>query len=80
MRRVLKPSGKLIIFESNPLTTRGKILMFIENLLHTGAKLYGPCQLKEILTHKHNLEVISMDSVSIGYFLVATKMRKETPS
>ncbi|HEY7080441.1 MAG TPA: methyltransferase domain-containing protein [Nitrososphaeraceae archaeon] len=79
MRRVLKPSGKLIIFESNPLTRRGKVLKLIENLFHTCAKLYEPSQLKEMLTNKHNLEVISMDSVSIGYFLVATKMRKETP-
>lgn len=78
MKRVLKPSGRLIVFESNPLTTRGKMLMLIENLFHTSAKFYEPSQLKEKLAQEHNLEVISIDSLSIGYFLVATKRREET--
>jgi ubiquinone/menaquinone biosynthesis C-methylase UbiE len=77
MKRVLKPSGRLIIFESNPLTTRGKVLILIENLFHTGAKFYEPSQLKEKLAQEHNLEVISIDSLSIGYFLVSRPRGQE---
>jgi ubiquinone/menaquinone biosynthesis C-methylase UbiE len=58
MKRVLKPSGRLIIFESNPLATRGKVLMLIENLFHTDAKFYEPCQLSKKLSKEHSLEVI----------------------
>ncbi|HEY7079444.1 MAG TPA: class I SAM-dependent methyltransferase [Nitrososphaeraceae archaeon] len=74
MKRVLKSgNGRLIIFESNPLTTRGKTLMFIENLFHTDAKFYDSDQLKEKLAQEHNLKVISIIFVSIGYFLIAFK-------
>jgi ubiquinone/menaquinone biosynthesis C-methylase UbiE len=68
MKRVLKSSsGRLIIFESNPLTTRGKVLVLIENLLHTGAKFYELDQLKEKLVQEHNLKMISIIFVSIGF-------------
>jgi hypothetical protein len=77
MIRVLKPSGRLIIFESNPLATRGKVLMLIENLFHAGAKFYEPFQLSKKLSEEHSLEVISVDSISIGYFLIASKRKDE---
>jgi ubiquinone/menaquinone biosynthesis C-methylase UbiE len=76
MKRVLKPGGRLIIFESNPTTRRGKMLELIENLLHTGAKFYEPFQLKK-LAEKHNLDVISIEFVSLGYFLIATSGKTE---
>ena len=75
MKRVLKPSGRLIIFESNPITTRGKVLILIENLFHTGAKFYEPFQLSKKLSEEHSLKVISVDSISIGYFLIASKRK-----
>lgn len=77
MKRVLKPSGRLIIFESNPITTRGKVLILIENLFHTGAKFYEPFQLSKKLSEEHSLKVISVDSISIGYFLIASKRKDE---
>ncbi len=40
MKRVLKPNGKIIIFESNPNTGRGKMLKLVESLLHTGARFH----------------------------------------
>src|SRR5262249_10111914 len=55
MKRVLKSNGTLIIFESNPLTTRGKILMLIESLFHTGAKFSEPAQLRKKLAEEYNL-------------------------
>ena len=72
MKRVLKPDGRLIIFESNPITGRGKMLKLIENLLHTGAKFYEPAQLRKKV-EEYDLNVISVDSLSLGYFLIATK-------
>jgi ubiquinone/menaquinone biosynthesis C-methylase UbiE len=75
MKRVLKPSGKLIIFESNPLTRRGKALMLIENLFHTGAKFYEPDQLRKKLEEEYDLETISLESTPIGYIMIASKVR-----
>ncbi len=77
MKRVLKPSGRLIIFESNPLATSGKVLILIENLFHTGAKFYEPFQLSKKLSEEHSLEVISVDHISLGYFLIASKRKDE---
>jgi ubiquinone/menaquinone biosynthesis C-methylase UbiE len=42
MKRVLKPSGKMIMLKIDPNTPRGKRLKFCETLFHTGAKLYQP--------------------------------------
>ena len=75
MKRVLKPNGRLIIFESNPNTGRGKILNLLENLLQTNAKFYEPSQLRKKMTEEHDLDVISVDSLSLGYFLIATKRK-----
>jgi ubiquinone/menaquinone biosynthesis C-methylase UbiE len=72
MKRVLKPDGKIIILEIDPNTPRGKRLKFCENLFHTGAKLYPPSQLRKKI-EEHNLQVLSTDSTSIGYFLTAVK-------
>jgi demethylmenaquinone methyltransferase/2-methoxy-6-polyprenyl-1,4-benzoquinol methylase len=72
MKRVLKPDGRIIILEIDPNTRRGKRLKFCENLFHTGAKLYPPSQLSKKI-EEHNLEVLSTDSTSIGYFLTAVK-------
>jgi ubiquinone/menaquinone biosynthesis C-methylase UbiE len=72
LKRVLKPDGKIIILEIDPNTPRGKRLKFCETLFHTGAKLYPPSQLsKKIQVHK--LEVLSIDSNDLGYFLTAAK-------
>lgn len=70
MKRVLKPDGKMIILEIDPNTRRGERLKFCETVFHTGAKLYQPAQLSKKI-QAHNLEVLSIDSTTIGYFLTA---------
>jgi ubiquinone/menaquinone biosynthesis C-methylase UbiE len=70
MKRVLKSDGKIIILEIDPNTPRGKRLKFCETLFHTGAKLYQPSQLSKKI-EEHNLQVVSTDSTTIGYFLTA---------
>jgi ubiquinone/menaquinone biosynthesis C-methylase UbiE len=72
MKRVLKPGGKIIILEIDPNTPRGKRLKFCETLFHTGAKLYQPIQVSKKV-EEHNLQVLSVDSTTIGYFLSAVK-------
>ena len=72
MKRVLKPDGKIIILEIDPNTPRGKRLKFCETLFHTGAKLYQPVQLSKKI-EEHRLQVLSIDSTTIGYFLTAVK-------
>jgi ubiquinone/menaquinone biosynthesis C-methylase UbiE len=67
MKRVLKPDGKIIILEIDPNTRRGERLKFCETVFHTGAKLYQPAQLSKKI-QAHNLEVLSIDSTTIGYF------------
>jgi hypothetical protein len=51
--------------------------MLIENLFQTGAKFYEPFQLSKKLSEEHSLEVISVDHISIGYFLIASKRKDE---
>lgn len=70
MKRVLKPDGKIIILEIDPNTRMGERLKFCETVFHTGAKLYQPAQLSKKI-QAHNLEVLSIDSTTIGYFLTA---------
>jgi ubiquinone/menaquinone biosynthesis C-methylase UbiE len=72
MKRVLKPDGKIIILEIDPNTPRGKRLKFCESLFHTGAKLHQPAQLSKKI-QAHNLQVLSIDSTDLGYFLTAVK-------
>lgn len=73
MKRVLKPDGKIIILEIDPNTPRGKRLKFCETLFHTGAKLYQPAQLSKKI-QEHNLQVLSIDSTDLGYFLTAVNV------
>ena len=70
MKRVLKPDGKIIILEIDPNTRMGERLKFCETVFHTGAKLYQPAQLSKKI-QAHNLEVLSIDSTTICYFLTA---------
>jgi ubiquinone/menaquinone biosynthesis C-methylase UbiE len=72
MKRVLKPDGKMIIIEIDPDTGRGKRLKICEGILHTGAKFYEPVQLKKKV-EDHGLEVLSINSTALGYFLTAVK-------
>ncbi len=70
MKRVLKPDGKIIILEIDPDTRMGERLKFCKTVFHSGAKLYQPAQLSKKI-QAHNLEVLSIDSTTIGYFLTA---------
>ena len=72
MKRVLKPDGKMIIIEIDPNTGRGKRLKICEGILHTGAKFYEPLQLRKKV-EDHGLEVLSINSTTLGYFLTAVK-------
>jgi ubiquinone/menaquinone biosynthesis C-methylase UbiE len=72
MKRVLKSNGKMIIIEIDPNTARGKRLKICEGILHTGAKLFEPHQLKKKVEN-HGLEVLSIKSTALGYFLTAIK-------
>jgi ubiquinone/menaquinone biosynthesis C-methylase UbiE len=76
MKRVLKPNGKIIIFESNPNTGRGKMLKLVESLLHTGARFYSPFELRKKFAVEYDLDIIDIyDISSLGYFLIATKRK-----
>ena len=72
MKRVLKPDGKMIIFEIDPNTGRGKRLKICETIMHTGAKFYDPLQLRKKV-EDHGLEVLFVRPTSLGYFLTAVK-------
>ena len=77
MKRVLKSDGKIIILEIDPNTPRGKRLKVCETLFHTGAKLYQPSKLSKKI-EEHNLQVLSTDYTTIGYFLTAVN-RSQKP-
>jgi hypothetical protein len=62
MKRVLKSNGNMIIIEIDPNTERGKRLKIRE----------GPLQLRKKV-EDHALEVLSINSTTLGYFLTAVK-------
>jgi len=72
MKRVLKPNGKMIILEIDPNTGRGKRLKICESMLHTGARFCEPLQLRKKV-EDHGLDVLSLESTSLGYFLTEVK-------
>ena len=76
MKRVLQPDRKIIILEIDPDTPRGKRLKFCEALFHTGVKLYQPSELGKKF-ERHHLQVLSIDSTTLGYFLIAIKSNKK---
>jgi len=76
MKRVLKPNGKMIVMEIDPNTGRGKWLKICEGMLHTGAKFYDPLQLRKKV-EEHGLNVLSVNSSTLGYYLTATKVKQE---
>lgn len=43
-----------------------------ENVLYADARFYEPAQLRK-KAEEYDLKVISLDSSSLGYFLIATK-------
>jgi ubiquinone/menaquinone biosynthesis C-methylase UbiE len=72
MKRVLKPNGKMVIIEIDPNTGKGKRLKICEGILHTRAKFYEPLQLRKKVEDL-SLEVLSINSTILGYFLTAVK-------
>jgi hypothetical protein len=62
----------MIIIEIDPNTQGGKWLKFCEALFRTGAKLYQPTQLRKKVG-EHCLDVLSVNSMTLGYFLIAAK-------
>ena len=77
MKRVLKPNGKMIIMEIDPNTRAGKRLKICESILHTGANLYEPLQLRKKV-EDHDLQVISIKPTTLAYFLAAVKGVEKT--
>jgi hypothetical protein len=47
-------------------------LRLLENLLYADARFYEPAQLRK-KAEEYDLKVISLDSSSLGYTLIATK-------
>jgi ubiquinone/menaquinone biosynthesis C-methylase UbiE len=72
MKRVLKSNGKMIIIEIDPNKGKGKRMKICEGISHTGAKFYEPLQPRKKV-EDHGLEVLSINSTTLGYFLTAVK-------
>jgi hypothetical protein len=69
--RVLKPGFRINHLRSNPICSETK-LNRLENVLYADARFYKPAQLRK-KAEEYDLKVISPDSSSSGYFLIATK-------
>ena len=66
----IRPGDILLDVSGN--TGRGKRLQICEDILHTGAKLYEPTQLREKV-EDHGLEVLYIKPTTLAYFLIAVK-------
>ena len=62
----------MLIIEIDPNTGRGKRLQMCEDILHTGAKLYKPTQLREKV-EDHGFELLCIKLTTLAYFLTAIK-------
>jgi hypothetical protein len=58
--------------KKSPNTGRGKRLKICESMLHTGARFCEPLQLRKKV-EDHGLDVLSLESTSLGYFLTEVK-------
>jgi ubiquinone/menaquinone biosynthesis C-methylase UbiE len=73
IKRVLKESGRLIMFELDPCLILGKSIMFYENTIrHMGCKFYRPLELKNKI-EKQGFQKVIIKSGTKGYFLIAYK-------
>ena len=68
----IKNKRKDVIIGIDPNTGRGKQLQSCEDILHTGAKLYEPTQIREKV-EDHVLEVLYIKPTTLAYFLIAVK-------
>ncbi len=73
IRRVLKPSGRVVFHEFDPESPRGKLNRFFENdVMGHECTFLLPSELKERL-ERHGFQDVSVESVMVGYVLNATK-------
>ena len=73
MRRVLKDSGRLVLFELPPSRAPGPIYRWIAGYRHAGhMAFHGPDELMERLRAAGFAEVSDRPGVT-GYFVVGTK-------
>ena len=71
VRRVLKPSGRLVVREFDPREPRGKWVAFWENdMRHLGCTFYAPSELKRRVEANGFHEAI-IHGLRPGYGLVA---------
>lgn len=68
----IKNKRKDVIIGIDPNTGRGKRLQICEDILHTGAKLYEPTQIREKV-EDHGLEVLYIKPTTLAYFLIGQK-------
>jgi hypothetical protein len=69
--RVLKPCLRINHLRSDPIYSETK-LKRLENVLYADARFYEPARLRK-KDEEYDLKVISLDSLSLGIFLIATK-------
>jgi len=73
MKRVLKPGGRIMIFEFDPTTPQGKLSRFFENdVLRHGCTFHPPAELKSEV-EGHGFREISIRPAPLGYVLTAKK-------
>jgi SAM-dependent methyltransferase len=71
MKRVLKTNGKMLLLGLIQIQ-EGESGCRFEDILHTGAKLYEPTQLREKV-EDHGLKVLYIKPTTLTYFLTAVK-------
>jgi hypothetical protein len=69
--RVLKPGLRINHLRSYPIYSETKLSRLEKNVLYADARFYEPAQLRK-KAEEYDLKVISLDSSSLGYFLIAT--------
>ena len=70
MRRVLKPSGRIVFEEYNPATFGGRLIVFIEWLMRFHSKFYTPYKLAKLL-NQHGFKTTIRDH-NRSYLVKAT--------
>ena len=72
MKRVLRPGGRIIMAEFNPLTFSVKAIILYETVLRFGSTFYRPSVLAALFSD-HGFETQLFDEERKDYYLIATK-------
>ena len=74
IKRVLKPQGKVLIEEFNPLALGGKLAVFFEKILRLGSIFYEP-ELLANLFSRNGFEVQLFDKNKRSYYLLVRNLQ-----